>query len=145
MLCPVHHWPLKDELGCWQCYDERRMAGKVVKPRKVYQLPKVSDKKKARERELSKLRQQRKQQVKHCESCGKTGVWLTYSHILSVKQYPEYEHDQDNALLECLECHHLYEHGSLAEKMKQPSWPRKLRFILQKEPAYWNKMQLKTS
>jgi hypothetical protein len=143
--CPVHNWPLKDEQGCWVCYDERRLSGKQQKPKKLYQLPKVSEKKKARETKLAKVRQEKKRAIKHCETCGKSGVTLTYSHILSVKHYPEYESSKENALLECMECHTTWEHGSLKEKMKQSTWNRKLAFILANEPRHWNKMQLKST
>jgi 5-methylcytosine-specific restriction endonuclease McrA len=128
---------------CATCNAKRRKPAKRTVT--VYEIPKQSEKKKVRESKLAKVRQEKKKQVKYCETCGKTGVTLTYSHILSVKQYPEYESNKENALLECMPCHHTYEHGTLEEKMKQSTWNRKLAFILANEPQHWNKMQLKSS
>jgi hypothetical protein len=143
-FCEKHHEPYyAPKTACWQCYEENKPAkASRAKPKK--ELPKVSDKKKVRESKLSKVRQEKKKAVKYCETCGKTGITLTYSHILSVKQYPQYEAVKENALLECMGCHYTYEHGSLKEKMKQSTWERKLAFILANEPNHFNKMQLKS-
>ena len=141
-FCETHlrAYPAED-MGCWVCYSERNNRKKQAQ--KAVGLVQVSEKKKKREASLAKVRQEKKKQVPFCESCGRTGVTLTYSHILSVKQYPEYEDHPDNALLECLPCHEQWEHSPLEEKMKQASWPRKLNVILKLEPRHWNKMQLK--
>jgi hypothetical protein len=143
--CPVHErYRLIDETGCRECYRERAKASEPAKPRKIYQLPKQSAKKAQREKELSALRKKKKQEIKYCETCGVTGVFLSYSHIVKVSGYMDLELHPENAILECIDCHTAYEHGSLADKMKQKSWPRKLAVILKLEPAYFNKLQLKS-
>lgn len=141
-FCTTHFRPYEDlKDGCSTCYDERNARKKQAQ--KTAGLVQVSEKKKKREASLAKVRQERKKRVQCCETCGKTGVTLTYSHILSVKQYPQYEDHPENALLECIQCHDRWEFGTLQDRMSQASWQRKLNVILKLEPRHWNKMQLK--
>lgn len=147
MMCPVHHYPLKDSNGCWVCYDERRLSGKATakknKPKQRYEIPKVSDKKKKREAALAKVRAPMKKQVRRCQSCGTTEGPLDYSHILSVKHYPKHEAHPLNAVIECRSCHTLWESGTYAEKVQQRSWYYKKMIIEFLEPDYLHKLQLK--
>lgn len=139
-----HGWPYPDDdTGCWKCYEEKKPA-KVSKAKPKQEIPKVSEKKKARERELAKVRAPKKKAVRFCQSCDNPEGPLDYSHTLSVKQYPAYEAVEANAVIECRKCHVIWESGTLKEKMKLKTWPQRLAFILANEPRHFNKMQLKT-
>jgi hypothetical protein len=141
--CPVHNWPLKDEQGCWVCYDERRLSGKQQKPKKLYQLPKVSKKQQAKSVGLSKLKEQRMKSVKWCETCGYTYKGKTdiqYSHILPQSTYPEFALHPLNGLLECNKCHHVWTFGTAQERKGQASFKKKLLLAHQISPEFAEKM-----
>lgn len=130
------------DLGlCASCNAKRRKPEPV---QKIYQIPKQSEKKKKRERELAKVRTPKKKAITYCQSCDDPEGPLDYSHTLPVGQFPQYEADEENAVVECRKCHMIWSNGNYEQKTKLLSWPQKLRFILKHEPGYWNKMQLKT-
>lgn len=53
-------------------------------------------------------------------------VSITYSHILSKKKYPELAGNEENVVLCCSNCHHLYEMNPKAAK-KQYSEKQRLK------------------
>lgn len=150
--CPVHGYRVKDMRGCWRCLEDLRLIGKLEEKKeasyakRINQIPikKQSDKKKAREKELAKLRKAKKLEQRWCEGCGVSFGFSDYSHILSVKQFQKYELHPENAVIHCRGCHLIWQDGSLEEKMKLGNWQQMLNFILKYEPAYFNKLQLKS-
>jgi 5-methylcytosine-specific restriction endonuclease McrA len=144
-FCETHLRAYPDaHTGCCFCYEERKPA-KVSRAKPKKELPKVSDKKKARERELAKVRAPKKKAIQFCQSCDTPEGPLDYSHTLSVKHYPAYEAVEANAVIECRKCHNIWENRPLKEKMKLKTWEQRLAFILANEPNHFNKMQLKSS
>lgn len=137
----------EDHTECSICNIERlereKQQAKATKPKAVYEIPKQSEKKKEREKKLAKVRQKAKKEFTSCQSCDNPEGPLDYSHTLSVKQYPQYEDDPDNGVIECRKCHHIWENRPLAEKMKLKTFRSRVAYIMRTEPRHWNKMQPK--
>ena len=75
-----------------------------------------------------------------CVSCGTTER-LTHSHVLTVGQFPQHEANPVNILLECAECHTIWEHNKAQAKRIQASWGRKMAIMQQLEPAEFARFQ----
>lgn len=78
-----------------------------------------------------------------CCGCGRGGIPLSHSHIISRKRCkeigkPELIYDEDNIELECFfdnrSCHHVWEHGTLAEKKKMINFAKKMEYVKKNDP-----------
>lgn len=75
-----------------------------------------------------------------CCSCGDTNG-LTHSHVLTVGQFPEHRANPANILLECQECHMIWEHNKPLAKATQASWGQKMRIWAALEPQDFSRFQ----
>lgn len=69
-----------------------------------------------------------------CCSCGGTDN-LTHSHVLTVGRFPQHRANPANILLECMECHTVWEHDKSAAKRVHASWAQKMAIMEMLEPA----------
>jgi hypothetical protein len=73
----------------------------------------------------------------YCETCQQRKEWLTWSHTLSVKQFPHLEADPENNIIECISCHTMYEHNKPLFSVTYPeAWKKKLAYIKSVHPEY---------
>lgn len=71
----------------------------------------------------------KKVQAKHCRcfECQST-FGLSYSHILKKQWYSNYD-DPDNIVLDCIDCHHIWDNGTFLQKSKLNSIDRRMDII----------------
>jgi len=71
----------------------------------------------------------KKVQAKYCKcfECHST-FCLSYSHILKKQWYADYN-DPDNIVLDCINCHHIWDNGTFAQKSKLNSLDRRMEII----------------
>lgn len=62
-----------------------------------------------------------------CFECGTTHG-LTFSHILTKRWYDDYN-DADNIVLDCIDCHHVWDNGTFEQKKKMKSLSRRMDII----------------
>ena len=117
---------------------QKRTTDKSSVVQKRYSIPKISPKKAARERELKKVRDKKKEEVKWCESCGTTDGFISYSHILPVGMNQDLELNPENAIMQCIPCHTVWSNGSLEDKMKQRTFQHCVDVIMKLKPTYLN-------
>lgn len=67
------------------------------------------------------------QKFNRCFECGST-FGLTYSHILKRRWYDDYN-DQDNIVLDCIDCHHIWDNGTFEQKAKMKSLNQRIKII----------------
>lgn len=67
------------------------------------------------------------QRHRRCFECGST-FGLTYSHILKKRWYPDYN-DPDNIVLDCIDCHHVWDNGTFEQKAKMKSLNQRIKII----------------
>jgi hypothetical protein len=77
-----------------------------------------------------------------CVSCNCTEM-LTHSHVLTVKQFPKHAANPANILLECQDCHYIWEHDKPLAKQTQPSWAAKMLIMKTLEPQYFEQFKMK--
>ncbi len=62
-----------------------------------------------------------------CFECGST-FGLSYSHILKKIWYEDYN-DPDNIVLDCMDCHHIWDNGTFVQKAKMNSLEKRIEII----------------
>jgi nitrate/TMAO reductase-like tetraheme cytochrome c subunit len=77
-----------------------------------------------------------------CCSCGATSQ-LTHSHVLTVKQFPQHAANPSNILLECQDCHTVWEHNKPLAKQLHASWRLKMNIMFWLEPQYFEQFKMK--
>lgn len=141
MICPVH--PSFDNTGRSYCL----LCPKPEKEVKVYTFKKskpipVSDKMKVRQKAKKKVYEQIEEKGRgtFCESCKRTDRLLSRSHILSVKQYPQYEALEENIVIDCYGssdcCHEIYESRDYEKMIKLENWQHRVEVILKLAPSF---------
>lgn len=68
-----------------------------------------------------------------CESCakhlGNEAIATFFSHIIAKGQRKDLMLYTDNIVLECPDCHNVWQHGRVEQKVKQLSFQKKLTYI----------------
>lgn len=64
---------------------------------------------------------------------------LTLSHIIPISLRKDLELDQDNLLLECMDCHTVWEHGTLEKKKALLNYQLKENYIKKVDPNYYER------
>ena len=94
-----------------------KLYGKQAQPKKYYQIPKVSAKRKMQIVEDKILFEQDKDFYKEiwaasphtCQECncklGKEPLTIFFHHIMPKSIYPQFRHEPSNIAILCLECH----------------------------------------
>lgn len=77
-----------------------------------------------------------------CVSCGDTNN-LTHSHIVPVGQHPELRAVPENIVLECMDCHTIYEHNKPLARRLHASWAHKMAVMQRLAPSYYELLQMK--
>jgi hypothetical protein len=80
--------------------------------------------------------------VHYCWGCGKGGVSLDKSHILSVKQRKDLELDENNINLFCRDCHMIWESGSIEKMIVLNTFENDLLYIQKHDKKRYNKILL---
>lgn len=80
-----------------------------------------------------------------CESCHKWNVGLDHSHTISRARCKQLGRDElmwdvDNIILECRDCHTVWENASWHDKSKLLTWERKLEFIRKNDTQTYQKI-----
>lgn len=68
-----------------------------------------------------------KSKYRNCFECGSPSA-LTYSHILKKQWYADYE-DVDNIVLDCYDCHHIWDNGTFVQKSNMASIEKRMAII----------------
>lgn len=80
----------------------------------------------------------------NCETCGCTigpdPIPTYFSHIIRKSKSEELRLEKDNILLECFKCHFTWDHGIMANKVKQKSFWRKMDYIKSKDTGLYSRM-----
>ena len=131
---------------CATCNKVNRERGKPSKPKKVYALRHFSKKKEKANRE--KLKAYRKLgETNVCQTCGRSDLPISRSHLIPVGQYPQFEANTKNILLECYgqsdACHDVWEHGSWLQKQQLKNFKQRMETVKQLCPEYYNRLLLK--
>lgn len=90
---------------------------------------KVSDKQARINRAKMDLHRELAAEREHfCTGCGSTSA-LTHSHIIPVSRRKDLELEKDNITYHCLDCHTIWEHGTLQEKQKLHDYVDRMLYI----------------
>lgn len=117
--------------------EQRKTDSQGSRQKKVYTIPKRSEKGSKREAEKQKAYNVLKSTTEMvCSNCGTTHS-LTPSHILPQGQYGTFAADVRNILWDCVECHMKYEHGTLKECETLSNWKQRLDIIQFLSPIYF--------
>ena len=71
-----------------------------------------------------------------CSNCGTTHD-LTPSHVLPQGQWGTFAADPRNIILDCVECHNWWEHGTLEDCEQLSNWKQRLDIIELLAPIYF--------
>lgn len=71
-----------------------------------------------------------------CSNCG-TIHDLTPSHVLPQSQWGTFAADPRNIILDCVECHNWWEHGTLEDCEQLTNWKQRLDIIQELAPIYF--------
>jgi 5-methylcytosine-specific restriction endonuclease McrA len=101
----------------------------------------MNPKEKKRKQELSKLKQEIRQEAwdreeYYCQGCGISGVKLDCSHILSVARRKDLELDKSNINLFCRDCHNHWESNNEERQKKLLTYDKDMAYIKSKEKIY---------
>lgn len=80
--------------------------------------------------------------VYHCWGCGRGGIVLDKSHILSVKQRKDLELDENNINLFCRDCHMNWESSVIEKMIVLNSFESDLLYIQKHDSKRYNKILL---
>jgi hypothetical protein len=121
-----------------------RQLQKPPQPPKIYTIKQQSNKKAKINQELHKVKNEIELEALqngeyYCKGCG-SGVECDKSHILSIKQFPEYELDKENIDLLCRLCHVDWESGDIGRMMNLHCFPRYMEYIKRKAPLKYNQI-----
>lgn len=102
-------------------------------------------KEKSRKEQLSQLKAEIEERAisnneYYCWGCGKSGIPLDKSHILSVKQRKDLELDKDNINLFCRESHMDWESWDIVRMIKLLTFEKDLHYIQKKDKQTFNKI-----
>jgi len=76
-----------------------------------------------------------------CVSCGEPNC-LTHSHVLTEKQHEKHRANPENILLECQDCHYIWEHDKRTSCRIHPeSWALKMEIMERLEPQYFQQFK----
>jgi hypothetical protein len=82
-----------------------------------------------------------------CESCGEKLEDVLYpnnfSHVIRKSRNKSIRLNKLNIMLECIDCHYVWDNGTWKERMEMKSWNRKLEIIKELDIEYYNLIQLK--
>jgi hypothetical protein len=150
MICRCGSTKIENsELGlCASCNRLRRKALSSPSVKKPTKINPVSKKKaEALSKKHATQKQMREQGIRWCETCGRSDVLLSHSHIIPVGQYREFEDVAENIIYECWgdsdSCHYIWEHGTLEQRQAQSTWARKIEVIKKLCPKYLELIFLK--
>lgn len=142
----------KDLSLCASCNKARLKADKPAAPAKVYTLkrsklkPQSAKGAAATAAKIKTQKAMREQGVRWCETCGRTGIPLSHSHIIPVGQYKQFEDVAENQIYECFgspgTCHEIWEHGTMEQRMAQATFDRKIKVIARLCPQYLEQLIL---
>lgn len=79
------------------------------------------------------------QRHRRCFECGST-FGLTYSHILKKQWYSDYN-DPDNIVLDCIDCHHVWDNGTFEQKARMSSLMRRIEIIKKIQEKTYGEVQ----
>lgn len=102
-----------------------------------------TEKEKSRKTQLSQIKNEIEEEAifdnrYYCWGCGKSGVALDKSHILSVKQRKDLELDKENINLFCRECHETWESNLIHRMLGLDSFEKDLRYIMKMDKNRYN-------
>lgn len=122
-------------------HQARRAEKEANKPRKVYTMPKVSEKKKqANAQKAAAYKKMDATEAHFCSGCGGAEM-LTHSHLIPVSQHPEFEAEPLNIVYDCIKCHDIWEHGKLGELAQNlANYEERMQRIKQLSPQYLARM-----
>jgi hypothetical protein len=106
---------------------------------KIKPIVKLSPKMRIRLRKKAEMQAEaaKTRNTAYCSTCKQRKQWLTWSHTLSVKQFPHLEADPENNEIECIQCHEMYEHNKPLFAVTYPeAWKKKLIYIKSVHPEY---------
>ena len=101
----------------------------------------TSAKKRAQEREISRLKAERFETQKWCSGCGKSTTHigaLDYSHIVKRSARPDLITHPKNFTLDCRECHRVWDRGDVIEQMKLVDFDHRIRVMKQLAPDVYH-------
>lgn len=135
-----------------EVYQERASQ----KPKKTYQIKKSplknnskvkiqTQKEKQVKNKLSQLKNQIREKAilenkYFCWGCGKGGVQLDCSHILSVGQRKDLELQEENINLFCRDCHSAWESNNVVKMSSLLTFKKDLDYIKEKDERRYNKL-----
>lgn len=95
------------------------------------------------ELKLDIRKQAQQEDMYYCWGCGKGGVDLDCSHILSVKQREDLELDRENINLFCRDCHNNWESWVYSRMSKLLTFEKDLEYIKRKDNTTYQRILLK--
>ncbi len=112
------------------------------KPLKQQTTTEAETKKKLHELKASIEQKAINEGLYYCWGCGKGGIALDKSHILSVKQRKDLELDEMNINLFCRDCHMAWESGDIEKMIVLESFEKDMIYLLNKDQKRYNKILL---
>jgi hypothetical protein len=123
-------------------FEMRKRGRNAGKEKKIYTIPKVSEKKKiANAAKASAYKKMDASHARHCTGCGSPDM-LTHSHIIPVGQYPEFEAVEENIVFDCIACHDIWEHGTFEQCQQLANYEHRIKIIKKLKPEYLQRMLL---
>jgi 5-methylcytosine-specific restriction endonuclease McrA len=101
----------------------------------------VSAKQASLNRQKSLLKKTLLNECGHICKCGSTYL-LDLSHIIPVGREKQYEVLKLNLVIDCRNCHNIWEHGTWEEKEKLPDFYSRLKKIRIIDMKYFNKISI---
>lgn len=123
-------------------YQFKQKATPFKKPKAIKQ---QTAKEKTRKEELSQVKMKIEEDaiqndLYYCWGCGRGGVPLDKSHILSVKHRKDLELEEENINLFHRQCHMDWESGDLVKMLKLITFEKDLMYIKSKDKKTYNKI-----
>lgn len=126
---------------------EKKLQQTVKKPVKIYYIPQSTTKKAQVNQKLSEVKKKIEMEAiqngtYYCKGCGK-GVACDKSHILSIKQHPELELEEENIDLLCRKCHETWESGDIEKIVTLLCFQRYLDYIYRHDTKKYTELNYK--
>lgn len=78
-----------------------------------------------------------------CAGCLKTNIQLDCSHIISVAQRPDLQHEKENISLMCRKCHEKHESGDVEKMTSLACFMHDIEYIYKNDETKFNKILFK--